>query len=75
MDFKLRNNRSSYNGFYHSCIELIIESSNTIITEDIVRLSDSKIDGSLIVQLEEILQEMKEHNEQVDFYNETIRKK
>lgn len=75
MEFKLRNNRSSYNNFYHSCIELIIESSNTIITEDIVRLSDSKIDGSLIIQFEEILQEMKEHNEQVDFYNETIRKK
>lgn len=74
MEIKLRNNRSSYNGFYHSCIELIIESNNTIISEDIVRLSDDKIDGSLIVQLEEILQEMKEHNDQVDFYNENIKK-
>lgn len=70
MDFKLKYNRYSSNGFFHSCIDLVIESDNTIIKTDIVRNSDKKIDGSLIVQLQDIVDEMKEHNENVDNYNE-----
>lgn len=70
MEFDLKYNMYSSNRYYHTIIELIVSTDNTVIKEDIVRSSDHKIDDELINNLQRILDEMKEHNEAVDNYNQ-----
>lgn len=51
-------------------IELIINTGNTIITEDITNL-DKTIDESLIQSLKDIVEELEEQNRLIKKINET----
>jgi hypothetical protein len=72
MEFETRRVRGSK--WYSSQIELIIKSENTTITEDIIPWSSDKVPDELINNLENLIQELKDHNQCVDEYNETYSK-
>lgn len=71
MEFKTRHIRGGK--WYSSQIELTVVSENTTITEDLMPWSSDKIDVEFISNLENLIQEMKDHNQCVDEYKQSIR--
>lgn len=67
MEFNTRHIRGSK--WYSVQIELIIKTGNTTITEDLIPWNSDKIDDKLISSLDNLIQEMKDHNQSVDEYN------
>jgi hypothetical protein len=70
MELKTRHIRGSM--WYSSQIELIINSENTTIVEDLIPYNGYKVSNEFIANLENLIQELKDHNQNVDDYNETI---
>jgi hypothetical protein len=72
MEFKTKHIRGGR--WYSTQIELIIKSENTTITEDLIPWNGFKVEEEFITNLENLIQELKDHNQCVDEYNEALSK-
>lgn len=73
MEMKINPIRGSK--WYAHQLELIIKSDNTTITEELIPWHSDKVDEHLIATLENIVNELKNHNKTVDEYKEMLKNK